>query len=45
VVTRSVSSPASTANQVRPSSAPVPTTVMHTPEQAMEAPSTISSRG
>jgi hypothetical protein len=45
VVIRSVSAAASTANQVRPFSSPMPTTVRHTPEQAIEAPSTIEARG
>ena len=36
---------ASTANQVRPSSSPVPTTVMQTPAQAIDAPSINSARG
>jgi hypothetical protein len=45
VVSAKVSAAASTANQVRPSSSPVPTTVMQTPEQAIEAPSISSARG
>ena len=45
VVTRKVSSAASTANQMRPSSSPVSTTVRQTPEQAIEAPCAMSARG
>ena len=43
VVTFRVSAAASTANQVRPFSSPVPTTVMQTPLQAIDAPSAIDA--